>query len=231
MNAELYQSDHSFVWKYGEGLLPLLAPREGEWILDVGCGTGELTAKIAAAGAHVVGVDLSADMIAKARAQHPGIEWVNSGVVEYQPEREFDAVFSNAALHWVHDADGAVTTIARALRPGGRFVAEFGGAGNCQAVTGATGVHPWYFPSIGEYAPILERHGFEVSRAELYDRWTELEDPVDGLKNWIRMFGKGMPQDDESLEKLQEQLRPVLFRDGKWWMDYRRIRVVALKRT
>lgn len=229
MNAELYKSDHSFVWKYGQELMPLLDPKPGEWILDAGCGTGELTAAIAETGARVTGIDLSADMIGKARAQFPHLDLAVSGIVEYQPSREFDAVFSNAVLHWIHDAEGAVRMIARALRVGGRFVAEFGGAGNCRSIIGATGVNPWYFPTVGEYAPILERNGLEVRRAELFDRWTKLEDPENAIEDWVRMFGKGMPQDDVSLRALREKLRPLLYRDGSWWMDYRRLRVVAVK--
>jgi SAM-dependent methyltransferase len=161
-DAARYQDQHSFVWRYGANLMELLNPQPGERILDLGCGTGQLTAEIARSGATVIGLDNSAEMLAE-RSQE-----LSGSYVSFRRRRQlrfpepFDAVFSNAALHWVKDAEGAVASIARALRPGGRFVAEFGGKGNIASVQAALRAvlgpsadeqSPWYYPSIGEYAP------------------------------------------------------------------------------
>ncbi|MGH6628953.1 MAG: class I SAM-dependent methyltransferase [Burkholderiales bacterium] len=126
-DSSLYDDKHSFVTKYGEGVLELLAPQPGERILDVGCGTGHLTQLIAGAGAQVTGMDNSAEMIATARAGHPDLRFVVGDAADFFFDEPFDAVFSNAALHWVHRAEEAVICMSRALKPGGRFVVEFGG--------------------------------------------------------------------------------------------------------
>ncbi len=233
-DAALYERGHSFVWKLSGGMVELLAPQSGERVLDVGCGTGQLTAKIAEAGAEVFGIDSSPEMIAQASANYPDLQFAAADITHYRAESPFDAVFSNAVLHWVHDAEAAVRAIAGALRPGGRFVAEFGGKGNVAAILEAlhelTGIaNPWYFPSIGEYAPILERNGLEVSQAFLFDRFTRTEDPNTGLRDWIRMFGRGWPNEEVFLAAMEERLRSRLYRDGAWFIDYRRIRVVAVK--
>jgi trans-aconitate methyltransferase len=240
-----YQDKHSFVWRYGASLLELLEPKSGERILDVGCGTGQLTAEIARCGAQVVGLDSSADMLANARKNFPGLTFVLGDAAAFNFPEPFDAVFSNAALHWVKDAGGAVQSIARALRPGGRFIAEFGGQGNIASVQAALrsvlGLiadqqSPWYYPSIGEYAPILEHHGLEVRNASLFDRPTPL-DGENGLDHWLRMFGQAylgqFPPDrvDTIVGQLVEQLRPALYREGVWTVDYRRIRIVAIRTT
>ena len=243
-NAQLYEDRHSFVWKYGEDLLALLDPKPGERILDVGCGTGQLTSRIVEAGADVVGLDQSAEMLERARENCPSARIILGNAASFHEEAEFDAVFSNAVLHWVHDASGAARSIAAALKPGGRFVAEFGGKGNCRAllegisqVAGRNGWHavnPWYFPSIAEYSAILESAGLEPREAFLIDRFTALEGD-DGLRQWVRMFGQKILSEipagshDEFFRQLEEAVQPVLYRDGRWWMDYRRLRVKARK--
>ena len=155
----------------------------------------------------------------------------------------FDAVFSNAVLHWVKPPEEAIACIRRALKPGGRFVAEFGGRGNVVAIissldaaSGAIGLgaweHPWYYPSIGEYAPLLERAGLEVNNAMLFDRPTPLEGD-EGLRNWVEMFARDLvdrvPADDRErfFRHVEDVARPRLHRDGNWFADYRRLRVVA----
>jgi SAM-dependent methyltransferase len=158
-------------------------------------------------------------------------------------DEPFDAVFSNAALHWVNQPDEAAESIARALKPGGRFVAEFGGQGNTRCVLkalhAALGAEsdarcPWYYPSIGEYASLLERHGLQVRHAELFDRPTPLEGE-NGMEDWLRMFCgsffKGMSADDvvAKIGEVVGLLRPERYRDGVWTVDYRRLRVLALK--
>lgn len=240
-DASAYEGQHSFVWKFGADLLPLLDPQPRETILDLGCGTGQLTAKIAESGAEVVGVDNSPDMIAQARINYPSIKFVLQDASRFLLDARFDAIFSNAALHWVKDAEGVVRSIAKHLRPGGRFVAEFGGRGNVESVLTAVREEqgsvdsPWYFPSIPEYGTLLEWHGLELCSAWLFDRPTRLEDPDRGLRDWMDMFGNSLlsklsPADRDALiSRMEERLRPVLFRDGSWWMDYRRLRVFARK--
>jgi trans-aconitate methyltransferase len=242
-DADLYDDKHAFVWKYGASLVDLLAPGAGERILDLGCGTGHLTARIAELGAEVVGIDSSPEMIEEARRLFPDIRFEVADARDFGFDQPFDAVFSNAVLHWVKPPEQAVACVARALGPGGRFVAEFGGQGNVRAVIAALiaaaraiGLGdwepPWYYPSIGEYAPLLERAGLEVSTAALFDRPTPL-DGEDGLRHWTEMFardlvGRVAPVDrDRFFRHLEDAARPGLHRDGTWFADYRRLRVVA----
>ena len=241
-NAEQYEGRHSYVWQFGGSLLELLQPRPGERILDLGCGTGQLTADIAATGAQVVGLDSSPEMLGQARQNYPYLKFVLADATSFGFDEPFDAVFSNAALHWVKNADAAVGSIAAALRPGGRFVAEFGGKGNIASIMGALDAVfgaaaeercPWWFPGIGEYAPLLERHGLEVRQASLFDRPTPIEGEH-GMEDWIQMFCGSYLRDlsaDGAKEKVREvvaYLRPKLYREGVWTLDYRRLRVVAV---
>lgn len=239
-NTSLYDDKHAFVTRYGAGVLELLSPQPGETILDVGCGTGHLTQQLALAGAIPTGIDSSSDMIESARRAYPDIEFVQADAANFSFDRKFDALFSNAALHWVQRADDAAACMARVLRPGGRFVVEFGGRGNVRqidtalrnAVAEVAGVESQpanFFPSIAEYATILERHGIEVIQAHLFERPSRLEDGEQGLANWIRMFRSPtlapLPDDTqrEVVDRVAEQLRPKLFRDGAWFADYRRL--------
>jgi trans-aconitate 2-methyltransferase len=241
-DAGLYESDHGFVWKYGADLLPLLNPQAGERILDLGCGTGHLTAEISRAGANTLGIDSSLDMIGQARQNYPKLKFQLADIRAFQSAEPFDAVFSNAVLHWVQDSRAAVQSIYRALKPGSRFVAEFGGKGNnakvIAALKDAGASDPlltFYFPSVGEYAAILESEGFEVRFATLFDRMTELEDPVRGLEQWLLMFQQkaleAIPEKarEKAFRQIEDRLRGDLFFDGKWHIDYRRIRVVAVR--
>lgn len=244
-NPALYDQKHAFVYEYGQELLTLLNPQSGEEILDLGCGTGHLTAQLAASGANITGLDSSPAMIAAAQENYPPLKFILADAADFSLPEQFDAVFSNATLHWVMRAEAAVVCIARALKPGGRFVAEFGGKGNTDriiaAVTSAvreltqTEVkHGWYYPSLGEYAALLEKHGLAVREARLFDRPTAL-DGADGLRNWLTMFGAKMLQNlsDEIRQEVfrlaEDKLRDTQFINNEWFVDYRRLRVVADK--
>lgn len=242
----LYDSKHSFVWKYGLELIELLAPQRGERILDLGCGTGHLTNQIAGAGARVTGLDISQAMIEQARRNYPDLEFVQADAADFRFAEPFDAVFSNAALHWIKPPEAVVECIARALQPGGRLVAEFGAKGNIAAIHAALrhalraldlsqneAWNPWYYPSVGEYATLLERHGLAVRYATLFDRPTPLEEGERGLRLWLEMFAGDLfdtlspSRRDDVIRSVEEQLRPAQFREGTWYADYARLRVLA----
>jgi trans-aconitate methyltransferase len=242
-DATRYDHEHSYVWKYGASLLELLAPQPGERILDLGCGTGHLTAQIAEVGASLVGIDKSASMVAEARRNYPQLRFEVADARTFSFAEPFDAVFSNAALHWIKEPERVITCVREALKPGGRFVAEFGGKGNVQeivaalteaalAITGATLEPPWYFPGIAEYATLLERGHLEVTFATLFDRPTPLEGEG-AMRRWVEMFAAdplsqmGPEKRDAFLGHVEGRLRPVLFRNETWFADYRRLRVVA----
>lgn len=244
-NANLYDSKHAFVFAFGQGLVELLDPQSAERILDIGCGTGHLTAKIAESGAVVIGMDSSPTMLAKAQSTYPTLTFEIADARTFAFAEPFDAIFSNAALHWIQDAEAVVTQIAKALKLGGRFVVEFGGKGNVVAIASAlqqafeqvghTSQVVWYFPSIDEYASLLEKHGLRVSHAWHFDRPTKLEDGDAGLRHWLAMFAASSleqlsPQEYETvLNHIEAQLRPTLFCEGDWYADYKRIRLVAVK--
>src|SRR6218665_2447447 len=186
-NADLYKDKHAFVFQYGEDVLKLLDPQPGERILDVGCGTGDLTQLIAQAGAKPVGIDNSAAMIETASARFPGVEFKLADAADFHFEESFDAIFSNAALHWVRNMESAVICMTRALRHGGRFVVEMGGKGNIAHLTAGIAEavrevayvepdHGRHYPSIAEYSTLLEKHGMTVSAAWLFERPTVLAD-------------------------------------------------------
>jgi len=223
----------------------MLRPEAGERILDLGCGTGHLTAKIAESGAAVVGLDSSTSMIAQARQNFPSLKFTLADASSFHFDEPFDAVFSNSALHWIPDAEAVLRSVAAVLRPDGRFVLEMGANGNIGRIRAAIeGVlreagysprSPWFFPSVAEYSTLLEKCGFEVRIAQTFDRWPKLAHPERGLREWMEMFAgsyfEGIPAADrEPLQRfIEERLRPVLYRDGAWWADYRRLRVDAVK--
>lgn len=244
-DASLYDDKHAFVWRYGASLVELLAPQHGERILDLGCGTGHLTSQIAQAGAEAVGLDHSAEMLQQARAAYPGLQFIQGDARDFSFTEPFDAIFSNAVLHWIRPPEAVIRCLRDALRPSGRFVTEFGGRGNVQRVLAVLretaeqmGVTPElpesYFPSLSEYATLLEAAGLEVRSGTLFDRPTPLEG-ADGLRNWVKMF-RGMTLESLPAERREEYLlavedaaRPDLFRNGGWFADYRRLRVVAVR--
>lgn len=245
-NPELYEARHAFVWQFGEGLIELLDPKPGEKILDLGCGTGQLTQKIADRGAEVLGLDASPEMIGQARQNYPQLRFVLDDAASMKFDREFDAVFSNAALHWMLDARAVAEAVAHALPSSGRFVAELGGKGNIaqieSAIQSVAGRHygdqpprkRTFYPSVGEYASLLETCGLEVRTAQLFDRPTPLEG-ADGMRNWVRQFKwyffdrLPAPRAEQAVQETLDLLKPVLFQEGRWWADYRRLRILAVK--
>jgi trans-aconitate methyltransferase len=249
-NTNLYEDKHAFVWKYGEDLINLLSPQPGEDILDVGCGTGQLTAKIAEAGVNILGIDADVKMIEKAKLNYPNLNFTVADARNLSLEKSFDKAFSNAVLHWINEPDLVIQSIFKFLTPGGRFVAEFGGKGNTklisQALVDALAMKNldvgqlnkyWYFPSISDYTHRLETNGFEVIFATLFDRPTPLEAGENGMTNWLKMFASGFlsklssQQQDEVIQVAVNQLKPTLYQNGQWIADYRRIRIVAMKKA
>ncbi|MEF2280016.1 methyltransferase domain-containing protein [Deinococcus sp. YIM 134068] len=244
--ARHYRDRHAFVYESSRDLVSgWLVPQPGECILDLGCGTGELTAHIAGSGAVVTGVDASPDMIAGARARSSGVTFEVGDAHLLTFREEFDAVFSNAALHWMRPLPPVFANLHAALRPGGRLVLEMGGVGNVlgvrEAVEGALAdlglpalAHPWVFPSPGELATTLEAAGFRVERLHLFGRLSVLSG-ADGFRAWLEGFAGGWlsPLNDDEraavLAHAEELARPRLWNGQDWVADYVRLRALAVR--
>lgn len=241
-SAERYEANARFVTDLAGPVVELLAPRPGERILDLGCGDGPLAAALAAAGCEVVGVDASPDMVEKARARGVDARVMDGHALEFSAE--FDAVFSNAALHWMTDPDAVIAGVARALKPGGRFVAEQGGQGNVAAirtaliaVLGDMGVETdlseiWYFPSAAEQTRRLERAGFRVEEIAIHPRPTPVKS---GMEAWLETLAAPclalLPPERraEARDRVAALVRPALCdADGNWTADYARLRFRAV---
>jgi trans-aconitate methyltransferase len=240
-DADRYARNARFVAEYAAEIVSWLDARAGERILDLGCGDGALTETLAASGARVVAVDASPEMVAAARARGLDARQMDARALDFV--RAFDAVFTNAMLHWVPEADVVIAGVARALVPGGRFVGELGGEGNIAAIVEAAsaalarrgiepaGGGPWYFPSADDYRARLEAAGFAVARIGLHARPTPLPGP---LSDWLDTFGESflalVPEGErEALkDEVGEALRPRLCgTDGTWHLDYVRLRFAA----
>jgi trans-aconitate methyltransferase len=246
-NPLLYDNTHGFVAKYGEGILEYLSAKTGETILDLGCGTGDLTGKISESGCSVVGIDSSMEMITKAKTKFPSINFHAMDARDITLNAKFDAIFSNAVLHWIKEPERVIKSMRNILKPNGRIVLEFGGKGNNEQMLAAlrsafikrnfpanATINFWYYPSIGEYATALEEQDFRVMHAEHFDRQTPLTGP-DGMKDWFRMFAanffSGISETEKELilDDVQETLRKTHFINGTWYADYKRLRIVAVK--
>ena len=241
-SAKDYDSHARFVSDLAGPALEWLAARPGERILDLGCGDGAVTAALGAMGVEVVGVDTSRSLLAAARARGLDVRRMDGQALEFSAE--FDAVFSNAALHWMTAPEAVIAGVHRALREGGRFVAEFGGHGNVAAIVTAMRATarrlggdqalagPWFFPTPEVYADMLAKGGLVVRRIGLFPRPTPLKS---GMKEWLKVFRRPFFEQygermDEVLEEVEDVLRPVLC-DGRgaWMADYVRLRVEAEK--
>jgi trans-aconitate methyltransferase len=246
-NPALYKSNHSFVYNYGKNLLELLDPKDGEEILDLGCGTGELTYEIFKKTSKVTGIDASEKMLISARENYPGIDFLNINALEMEYHEKFDKVFSNAVFHWIFEQEKFLKKIYDSLKPGGKLVFEMGGKDNAFIILDnirkamiRRGFYNnaekqiTFFPSVAEYSTLLEKSGFTVRYALYFDRDTELSGN-DGMKNFINMFysahfsGISTKMKDEIIEEVESSVKHLLFRDGKWYADYKRLRMAAEK--
>lgn len=245
-NAANYTENFQFVHQYGEDVMGLIDAAPGSLVVDLGCGNGALSEKLKEKGYRVLGVDASPDMMEKARAMHPDIDFMAGDATEFTLGERADVIFSNAVFHWIdgEKQEKLVKNVADQIKPGGELVCEFGGKGCAELVhstleknftkRGIPYPRTFYFPTIGEYAPILEKYGLRVEYAALFERPT-VQHTENGLEDWIRMFVtkpfEAVPADtaDEIIHETVEDLRDRLFADGRWIVDYVRIRFRARK--
>lgn len=245
-DADKYTKDFSFVHQYGNGAAELIDCEKGSSLIDLGCGNGALTKALQEKGFRVIGMDSSEELLETARRKYPDIPFIRTDAADFSVEEAVDAVFSNAVFHWIDREKQAqmLACVYRALKKEGQFVFEFGGHGNNALIHGALreafSEHgyvykmPFYFPTIGEYAALVEQAGFRVRYAVLFDRPTELKGS-DGLKEWIHMFVKtpfaavGDVEREEIVSQAVKRLKGLLYREGRWYADYVRIRMKAVK--
>ena len=242
-DPERYARNARFVAELGAPLLELLEPQPGEQVLDLGCGDGALTEKLLEAGCRVVAIDTSPEQVAAARARGLDARVASAEALPFA--EEFDAVFSNAVLHWVRDADAALAGVYRSLRAGGRFVGEMGGDGCIGSIREALGsalerrgidadaLDPWYFPNDREYRERLERHGFVVRSLRLFERPTPLPGDISGwLETFAQPFLSAVSEQErgEVVAEIRDLLRPQLYDPSSGWVaDYVRLRFVATR--
>ena len=242
-NPDSYSKNARFVSELGEPLLILLDPKPGEVILDLGCGDAVLTQRITAAGSSVIGIDTSRSFLEAAHAR--GLDVALMNAQQLALKRRFDAVFSNAALHWMKHPKLVLDGVAHCLKPGGRFVGEFGGKGNVQTIRAALhaglrkrgidpwSADPWFYPSAEEYSELLEEFGFTIDYIELIPRPTKL--PGD-IFAWLEVFAQPFTHAVTNAEKntffheVRDDLEPALRKsDGSWYADYVRLRFKAIR--
>ncbi|MDT0122763.1 class I SAM-dependent methyltransferase [Paenibacillus sp. RRE4] len=225
-------------------ILTMLQPSPGERILDLGCGNGMLTAKIAATGAITTGIDFSKESIAQALEKYPELDFKTADAAYYRTKEPYDAVFSHAAFHWMADAPAALRTVQLALKQGGRFVTEFAGSGNTAILLHAVqeelltrgytweGRNPWYHPTVGEFSSLLEQYGFRVLFIQHADTMRPLKQ---GVRQWLSSFASYLFHDIDAeeqeimMEVVEKKVEPQLYREGQWNLDIARMRVVAVK--
>ena len=245
-DAEQYTDHFSFVHRYGDDVAGLIDMNGVESILDLGCGNGALTARFHDRGVSVTGMDASEEMLQIARREHPEISFFRGDAASFNLDTPVDVVFSNAVFHWIEEKrqGDMIRCVYKALKDNGQFVFEMGGHGNNRLIhnalkesfqkRGLTYIMPFYFPTIGMYAQLLEENGFRVTFAQLFDRFTPLEGK-DGLADWIRMFVNEPFESvadavkEEIITETVFRLEAYLFKNGVWHADYVRLRMKAIK--
>lgn len=244
-DSAFYQDKHGFVAEYGKELLKYIFDSAPGHILDIGCGTGTLTGIMSGLGHQVTGIDASPDMVLNARNHHPAIDFLVMDACDIPWENTFDIVFSNAVFHWISNQKKLLSSIYRALKPGGKLIAEMGASGNIERIQKAFEAtsrqygyqyqSPFFFPSSTEYGSMLEHAGFHVIFLEEFDRPTPLEEAGDGLKNWIRQFFANDLEHftpeicNAIIRHVEETLKGKLWNGTRWIADYRRLRIIAEK--
>ena len=246
-DAEKYTADFSFVHQYGNGVAELIDAASGSSVLDLGCGNGALTKALQDKGYRVIGMVASEEFLEVARKNYPAIEFVQGDAANFVLPEPVDVVFSNAVFHWIEKEKqpDMIKCVYNTLKENGQFVFEFGGCNNNQRIHsvlakvfqeyGFCYQVPFYFPTIGEYASLLESAGFQVKYAVLFDRLTELKGE-NGMEEWINMFVKRpftvIPSEREKeaiINRTVRELRQDLFINGKWYADYVRLRMKAVR--
>lgn len=255
LNSRLYYAqagqweDTGFISDYDQELLHLLNAQAGEHILDIGCGDGDIMHEISRSGATVTGIDYSLAVIQYAKAKYPALSFVHANAENYRVEEQYDAIISNDSLHWMKNADEVIDAAYGSLKPGGRFVVEFGGEDNVATVSkrvitvlkedfGLRDVEkrqPWYFPSIAEYSALLEQQGFHVAYAKHFNRPTLLPDGWNGMRHWIAAYmgdffiGMTESQQEAAYQLVMARCKNDLFDGSMWCVDYTRLRITAYK--
>ena len=245
-DAQTYTDHFSFVHEYGEDVIKLIEQHDALSVLDLGCGNGALTKKISDLGMNVIGMDASEELLKVARENYPDLTFIKGDATNFELAENVDVVLSNAVFHWIHQEKQMqmLKCVYKAMKDGGQFVFEFGGSGNNIQIHNALEQEfrargkvyhmPFYFPTIGEYTTLLEKVGFKVKYAILFDRMTKLNGE-DGLADWIKMFVKipfeGMNREEREtiINQAVLSLKGKLYHNGIWYADYVRIRGKAIK--
>ncbi len=242
-NTYTYAKNADVVAHFGKNLIDVLDPKKGESILDLGCGNGDFTELIQKAGCHTVGIDNNEKQVAEAKKK--GIECLFKDAEELDYYSCFDGVYSNALLHWIPNAGAVLRGIYRALKPGGRFVANFGASGNLKNIhqalhkalvaSGKTiNPHPWFFPTKEEYEALLIEHHFDIAFIKNEDRLTELDMEIGAA--WLRTYMSGFTaqMSDEDKTKIEDLFFRQLETEhtishGRLILDYKRLQLKVFK--
>lgn len=244
-NSTLYDNKHDFVAEYGKGLLEFVPDNMNQKILDLGCGTGTLTAQLSHLAHTVIGVDSSSNMIEKAQSQFQNIKFMQCDALALPFENEFDVVFSNAVFHWIDDHDTLLKNIYKALKKDGMLICELGAVGNIAAIENAFSqcserlgyeYRPKFnFPTVETFERHLKDNGFQIDSIYDYDRPTVLKDGEQGLSNWMKQFFASelalMPEavQNEIIDSVEKLTKGALWNGREWVADYRRLRAIAHK--